>query len=129
MKKIKKIAASLMALAVTAASMSSIPADATSYYKDKCFEVFGAPAHGYVLYEPDSHYKAVTRCASDSVYDRNVVANAYDSNGLFRTRTGYSYDYDAVCNIYCATHITSYQTAHWAFRYGTSGTTRMVLNF
>ena len=118
-----------MAIAITAAGMSSIPANATSYYKDKCFMVHRAPAHGYVLYEPDSHYKSVTRCASTNVVDRNVLASVSGSNGFYRQRTGYSYDNDAVCHIYCATHITSYQSAYWAYYNNIGASDRILLSF
>lgn len=130
-KTIRKIGASLLAIGVTAAGVSSIPASAASYYKDKCFMVHTAPAHGYVYYTPNSSYKSVTRCASTHVYNRNVTAGIF-SNGInLGIKNGYSYDKDAVAYIYCypGANVTSYSNGFWAYYNNIMGNGTLVINF
>ena len=78
MKKITKIAASLMALAVTATSMSSIPASAA--YTQKNFSAGSFPMLASVTFIPRQSYTARSR-SFYTINHKEVLAYAKLTNG------------------------------------------------
>ena len=93
MKKIKKIAASLMALAVTAASMSSIPASAaSSATKNITFPYSNKYCPTLVIYTLKKKYYAQTSTADKSIFHRKVHYRIRHTQGWLYGEDSYSYN-------------------------------------
>ena len=136
MKKITKIAASLMALAVTASSMSSIPASAASTSKKFYFYDSSYPGGGMsigataaVNFLPSTQYSASTTHYYKNTYYRWVSAKAWCNNfqpqvtrWTYRNETVY-----ATINR-SAKDVNSFQSAHMVLAYKWDGTGELVAN-
>ena len=90
MKRIKKITASLLALAITAAGMSSIPASAAGGNATRNFAVgnYSATASVYVTASPRTYVDASTTSYSNNVYWRYVYLQLTTTNDIFMSREG-----------------------------------------
>lgn len=104
MKKFKKLTASLMALAITAAGMSSIPASAA--YTSYTLYLGTHTALAYVNFIPNQSY---TGCTSgqgdDAVFYKYIKVTATKYNGTpvtdMQTQTEWYWDAYATVNVSC----------------------------
>ena len=122
MKKFKKLTASLMALAITAAGMSSIPASAAygCMYSKKYIEFPGTykTADAEVFYVSNQWYTARTDSIyTHEIFERKVNGYINHSNGKLYAPNGYSYNgvaYMSFASIPSDVYVTRFHSEHHA---------------
>lgn len=117
MKKIKKIAAGLMAAAITAAGMGSLTASANIQRKNITFPYSNKVCNTYVNYTPKRNYSAETYSIELDIVRRKVQCTAKTTTGYLYCQDGYSYNgsaYGGFYNIPSSINVVTFYSSHFA---------------
>ena len=117
-KTIRKIGANLLAIGVTAAGMSSIPASAATVI-DKFihFQSTTKTCLTYVVFTPQTSYHAVTYTNDLSIVNREVYSRAQHRQGMLEGAHSKSYQgtaFSGFYNIPSSIHVQIFYSEHFA---------------